>query len=167
MRRHLGPTAVGLQAADGEKGHPGRRGPGRAGRPPVPEPRGRSGLGDAPQVSPRDQTSRPRGAVPAPPCPRAQAPARAHEGHVPGDGRPTRWSAHRPAGPRDPQQPMEARPRHHRDDGGPGLDQPHSAALSILRCPALVLPARCCRHLPGGEGQRRRLPPRGRSAVLL
>jgi len=115
----------------------------------------------------RDQPARrQRGAAPAPPSPGAQAPARAHYGHVPGDGRPTRWSAHRPAGSRDPRRPMETKPPHHRDDGGPGLEQPRSAARRPLHSPAPALPARCCRHLPGGEDRRRRIPARGRSALL-
>lgn len=74
--------------------------------------------------------------------------------------------AHRPVDPRDLRQPIQARAPDHRDDGGPGLDQPRSAARrrrpvplqrSQLGAAAIFLEERA-----RGEGS----PQPGRSAFL-
>lgn len=76
---------LGLQAARREKGHPGRGGGSPA---PVSAPAGQVALRSPSRVSHRATTPQGESEGPRRPQPRA------HEGHVPGDSRPTLWFAH-------------------------------------------------------------------------
>lgn len=119
---------LGLQAARREKGHPGRGGGSPA---PVSAPAGQVALRSPSRVSHRATIPQGESEGPRRPQPRA------HEGHVPGDSRPTLWFAH--TGPSthvtSGSQSRRGPPPDHRDDGDPGLDQPRSATRRRRQVP--------------------------------
>lgn len=146
---------------EGRKDAPGRSRPRRARRPPAPEPRRRSGLGGAP----RPHLAKARGSPPSPSPSGAGSRLWRTKTTSPGTGAQLYGPRTSRRPPRDPRQPIEARPgppRRRRLGARAAPPAARRPSPVPLRCSLLGAAAIFLEERTRGE----RSPPRGRSELL-